>query len=135
MFLISLLIWKKLLKMSLFCRKLVEMTPQKRLFLWSFGYWASIFNHKNKDRFEHEIVLEILTKSEPRCSYKIVLIKKRVYLKVTLNLTLRSRGFLFQTQNPASGLSEWQGAIANPGNLFTNFLRTKEFIVSKIIPR
>ena len=63
--------------MSLFCRKLVEITPQKRPFLWSFGYWASIFNLKNKDRFEHEIVLKILTKSEPRCSYKIVLIKKK----------------------------------------------------------
>ena len=43
--------------MSLFCRKLVEITPKKRPFLWSFGYWASIFNLKNKDRFEHEIVL------------------------------------------------------------------------------
>ena len=63
--------------MSLFCRKLVEITPKKRPFLWSFGYWASIFNLKNKDRFEHEIVLKILTKSEPRCSYKIVLIKKK----------------------------------------------------------
>ena len=63
--------------MSLFCRKLVEITPKKRPFLWSFGYWASISNLKNKDRFEHEIVLKILTKSEPRCSYKIVLIKKK----------------------------------------------------------
>ena len=62
--------------MYLFYRKLVEITPKKRPFLWSFGYWASIFNLKNKDRFEHEIVLKILTKSEPRCSYKIVLIKK-----------------------------------------------------------
>ena len=34
-------------------------------------------NLKNKDRFEHEIVLKILTKSEPRCFYKIVLIKKK----------------------------------------------------------
>ena len=56
---------------------MVEITPQKRPFLWSFGYWASISNLKNKDRFEHEIVLKILTKSEPRCSYKIVLIKKK----------------------------------------------------------
>ena len=63
--------------MSLFCRKLVEITPKKRPFLWSFGYWASIFNLKNKGRFEHEIVFKILTKSEPRCSYKIVLIKKK----------------------------------------------------------
>ena len=47
--------------------------------MWSFGYWASIFTLKNKDRFEHEIVLKILSKSEPSCSYKIVLIKKRVY--------------------------------------------------------
>ena len=66
-----------MLKNVPFCRKLVKITPQKRPFLWSFGYWASISNLKNKDRFEHEIVLKILTKSEPRCSYKIVLIKKK----------------------------------------------------------
>ena len=71
--------------MSLFCRKLVEITPQKTPFLWSFGYWASIFNLKNKDRFEHDIVLKILTKSEPRCSYKIVLIKKKSVGQVSVS--------------------------------------------------
>ena len=35
---------------------------------------------KNKDRFEHEIVLKIVTKSEPRCSYKIVLIRKKEFI-------------------------------------------------------
>ena len=83
--------------MSLFCRKLVEITPKKRPFLWSFGYWASIFNLKNKDRFEHEIVLKILTKSEPRCSYKIVLIKKkRVYsIMCIFPLVVERFSFLF----------------------------------------
>ena len=70
-----------MLKSVPFLQKIGWNNSQKRLFLWSFGYWASIFNLKNKDRFEHEIVLKILTNSEPRCSYKIVLIKKkkRVY--------------------------------------------------------
>ena len=49
--------------------------PKIRPLILSLGYWASISNLKNKDRF----VLKILSKSEPRCSYKIVLIKKSVF--------------------------------------------------------
>ena len=77
MFLISLLIWKKLFKNVPFLQKIGQNNSQKRPFLLSFGYWASISNLKNQDRFEHEIVLKILSKSEPSCSYKIVLIKKK----------------------------------------------------------
>ena len=69
---------KIVIKCPFFCTKWVEITRKKRPFMYSSGYWASIYNLKNKNRFEHEIVLKILTKSEPRCSYKIVLIKKSV---------------------------------------------------------
>ena len=70
--------------MSLFCRKLVEITPKKRPFYEVLDIEPQYFTLKNKDRFEHEIVLKILNKSEPRCSYKIVLIKKSVYSKYFL---------------------------------------------------
>ena len=43
-----------------------------------------MFSLKNKDRFEHEIVLKILSKSEPSCSYKIVLIKKKSVFHIKL---------------------------------------------------
>ena len=35
-----------------------KITPKIRPFKFGSGYWASIFNLKNKDRFEHENVLK-----------------------------------------------------------------------------
>ena len=78
--------------MYLFCRKLGEITPKKRPFFMKFWILSpNMFNLKNKDRFEHEIVLKILTKSEPCCSYKIVLIKKKSVLFLVQKLCKKWR--------------------------------------------